>query len=111
MTEQARQQRSRTVRETGAPPRSEDEIAADLRNGQLDEDVACCLAEIDEVLDAERAERDQAEREFNQLSNEPLSERALKKKLNLWQAKYAHLNLSYGWCCGVPRLVDNSKKK
>jgi hypothetical protein len=106
MTEQARQQRSRTVRETGAPSRSEDETAADLRNGQLDEDVACCLAEIDEVLDAERAERDQAEKEFAKL----LRDNASESRLNLWQAKYAHLGLSYSWCCGTARLVDTGKK-
>jgi uridylate kinase len=110
MTEQVRQHRSRAVRDTGRPAHTEDETAADLRNGELDEDVACCLAEIDEVLDAERTERDQAAKEFDQLSNESLSERALKKKLNLWQAKYAHLGLSYGWCCGVPRLMDTGKK-
>jgi hypothetical protein len=102
MSEYTQRHRNRNVRETGEPSRTEDEIAADLRNGQLDEDVACCLDEIDAVLGADQAERDQAEREFNQFDH-----RTSERTLNRWQAKYAHLGLTYGWCCGMLHLIDS----
>jgi hypothetical protein len=71
---------------------------ADQRNEQLDEDVACCLAEIDELLDTEAAEREQARREFHRF-NRGTSDRVL----DIWQARYAHLGLKYGRsCCGTP---------
>jgi hypothetical protein len=95
---QAHRQRTR------AQDKQEQEKPADLRNDELDEDVACCLAEIDEVLDAEKQERDQAEREFDEFDRDT-SEKALRT----WQAKYAHLGLSYGYCCGMRYLIDNSE--
>lgn len=74
----------------------------DLRNEELAEDVACCLAEIDEVLDRERDERERARREFGAFDRDTGD-----RELNHWQAKYAHLGLRYGRsCCGTPYLVD-----
>lgn len=98
MSEYAQQQRRFARRHPG-----EDQAAAarDLRNEELGEDVACCLDEIDEVLSREQDERDQARREFGKFDRRT-SETVLKR----WQAKYAHLGLSYGWCCGMPYLVD-----
>lgn len=101
MTEQA-QQRRRQQRDQA---RNEQADRNDLRNRELDDDVACCLEEIDEVLDAEKREREQAEQEFYAFDIT-----VTEKQLNLWQARYAHLGLSYGWCCGMPRLFKNGNK-
>ena len=75
---------------------------ADLLDPGLDEDVACCLAEIDEVLDREADEREQARREFDAFGKDTTN-----RELNLWQAKWAHLGLKYGRsCCGTPFMYE-----
>jgi hypothetical protein len=88
------------VKSTRRPkPRRDSEPEAqseDLRNDELDEDVACCLADIDELLAETESERDRAVREFEDLR----AQRNLKG-LRVWQAQYAHLGLSFGTsCCG-----------
>jgi hypothetical protein len=102
MTEYAQQQRRRS-RDNGAP---QQDSGRDVRNDELDTDVACCLDAINEVLNAEQAERDQAKAEFERLQMRSAPE----TELNLWQAKYAHLGLRYGWCCGMPKLIDDRAK-
>ena len=97
MTEYAQQRRQQRTTEE---PQEGSEPASDLRNQELDDVVACCLAEIDELLEAEQAERDQAQREFDAFNSY-----TPKRVLNLWQAKYAHLGLRYGICCGRPYLI------
>lgn len=81
----------------------------DQRNEQLDEDVACCLADIDEVLaEAEtETERDRALREFSEIRRSDGSEEDEERKLAVWQATYAHLGLRVGRsCCGEPFVFD-----
>lgn len=101
MTEYAQQRRQQRNEE----PQEGEQSAPDLRNTELDDVVACCLAEIDKLLEAEQAERDQAKREFEAFGyNTP------RGALNVWQAKYAHLGLSYGICCGTPYLIEGKGK-
>lgn len=102
MSEYAQRQH-RAHREDG---QQQDDSAPGLRDGELDTSVACCLDEIDQVLSAEENEREQAEREFRAFDRY-----TPERKLKLWQAKYAHLGLSYGWCCGEPYLVTDGGKK
>jgi hypothetical protein len=85
----------------------EQEAAAqDLRDEQLDEDVACCLAEIDKVLE-EESERDRAVREFRELVNADDYHQAER----VWQAQYAHLGLRIAsGCCTVALWDDKAKK-
>ena len=99
MSEYARQQQRYARRHHD----SQDEAAGrDLRDAALDEEVACCLDEIDEVLSQEAAEREQAEREF-----EAFGRHTPERELRRWQAKYAHLGLKYGRsCCGTPFFYD-----
>lgn len=97
MSEQARQQHRFARRHRD----ESQEVPPDLRNAELDQDVACCLDDIDKVLDREQEERDQARREFDKFDH-----RTTEKTLKRWQAKYAHLGLRYAWCCGEPYLVD-----
>jgi hypothetical protein len=72
---------------------------------ELDEDVSCCLAEIDEVLAEVETERERAEREFTEIQAEweYLDKRGA---LAVWQARYAHLGLSvdYNCCTGEPYI-------
>lgn len=114
--ERQRQQPGREE-ETEAPAQ-----VADLRDEQLDDDVSCCLAEIDEVLAEEESEHETAKREFDALSKrwgnrwdlyessmtedrlQAFNKNAdeLKDEFRLWQAQYAHLGLTVRWCCGEP---------
>jgi hypothetical protein len=82
---------------------SEQEAPADLRNDELDADVACCLAEIDDALDeASESEEDRARREFSDILARNLGHEDLDQELRVWQAQYAHLGLYYGFsCCGA----------
>lgn len=85
----------------------EQEAAAqDLRDGQLEEDVACCLAEIDKVLE-EESERDRAIREFRELVNADDYYRAER----VWQAQYAHLGLRIAQGCCTTALYDEKTGK
>jgi len=81
------------------------EPARDVRDAGLEAEVECCLAEIDEALDSEQAERDRAIAEFGEFSAyTPHSE------LSKWQARYAHLGLRFGQsCCGDPYMYDERK--
>lgn len=104
MSEYAQQQRwfARRHQDEDQPPEQ-----ADLRNDDLDQDVACCLAEIDKALDREQAERDQAKREFR-----AFDWYTTDGELNRWVAKYAHLGLKYGRsCCFSLYLVDSKDEE
>lgn len=102
MSRQEQRRPARTVRESGeqAAP------AADLVNEQLAEDVACCLAEIDELLAPEESERDAAIREARALDKNSAD---YNKQLRLWQARYAHLGLSIVTSCCVTMLLDRNR--
>jgi hypothetical protein len=101
MTEYAQRQ----PRQQRPATEQDEQPGQDLRNGQLDADVACCLDEIDALLDTEQAERDQAKREF-----ERFDYLTPELTLNRWQAKWAHLGLRYGRsCCGTPYVVDDKE--
>lgn len=85
-------------------PQQQQQQPANQRNEQLDEDVACCLAEIDELLAKEESERDRAIREFRALKNAD----DWSKAKRIWQAQYAHLGLRiYSGCCTVA-LYDSA---
>jgi hypothetical protein len=58
-------------------------------------DIECCLAENEE--DAEKALRQQAKAEWDQLWFKTGSERAVQEAV--WMAKYQHL---FRFCCGSP---------
>lgn len=88
------------------------------RDETLAEDAACCIAQIEAVLDDEQAK---AEREFAGLAEKfgglydrdpedwgtfDADKEACKDEIRVWQAQYAHLGLEVGWCCGVPHLKD-----
>jgi hypothetical protein len=93
-----------------------------LRDEQLDADVECCLAEIDEVLTEAADEREKATAEFQELKHRWDSlgsvyrskgadaydklEGELQDKFRQWQARYAHLGLSVRWCCGTPVMDE-----
>ena len=72
---------------------------ADVRNEALVGEVACCLAEIDEVLAEQESGQDKAKEEFEAIAAQPYSEEK-EDLLRQWQAQYAHLGLGYQWCCG-----------
>ena len=79
----------------------QDAAPADQRNEELDADVACCLAEIDAVLEEAESERDRALREFSELKARDGAE-DVEAELRVWQAKYAHLQLKVSRsCCGL----------
>lgn len=76
----------------------------------LEEEVACCLAEIDQVLQEADAERKAAEEAFRVLyrkwTGTFISREAMNDKFRIWSAQYAHLGLQVVWCCGSPVLLD-----
>ena len=94
--------RQQTARRQNREPDEQEVRAEDLRNEELDEDVACCLAEIDDLLTEEESERDRAIREFDGLD---------EKGMRVWNAKYAHLGLRVGESCCVLYLYDNNAGK
>lgn len=66
----------------------------------LDEDVACCLADIDAVLGEVETEKDRAIREFKVLKELEDAGEDYETGLRVWKAQYAHLNLEvYDHCC------------
>jgi len=100
MTRQVQRQRQRDDR----APAGDTGSAADLRNDELSADVECCLAEIDEALQAGTDERAEAKLEFERIST--ACDWQDCEELRVWQARYAHLGLRYGIsCCGVPVLL------
>lgn len=75
------------------------------RKAAIDEEVACCLAEIDKMLDEAETERERALREFRELKAEGWDWAAL----NVWKATYAHLGLKVGAsCCGGPYVYNDN---
>jgi hypothetical protein len=75
-----------------------DETPQDQRNERLDEDTACCLAEVE-------SEKDKATREFDEIKAKfervEISYAQTSDELRVWQAEYAHLGLRFGEdCCG-----------
>ena len=97
-----------TQRQRQARPRAEQEQvteSGDLRNEELDEDTACCLAEIDKVLaETQESERDAAIREFRALNDDGEVGRARRERL--WRAQYAHLGLRIVDSCCKVALFD-----
>lgn len=100
MTRHAQESKHRQPR--NADDEQQKAAAQDLRDEQLDEDVACCLAEIDEVLKEEESERDKAIREFRELANA----NDYHKAERVWQAQYAHLGLRIAQGCCTTALYD-----
>lgn len=104
MTRHAQDSRRRQSRDEGGE-QQEAAAAQDLRDGQLDEDVACCLAEIDKILDEEESERDRAVREFRELRG--ISDwDDFTRAERVWQAQYAHLGLRIASGCCTVELYD-----
>lgn len=94
-TRAARQDRPHDESSQQAPP-------ADQRNEKLDKEVACCLAEIDQLLEEAESERDAAIREFRELPGADNYGQAER----LWRAKYAHLGLRIASGCCTVALYD-----
>lgn len=85
--------------------------ASDVRDPQLDEDVSCCLAEIDAVLEEAKSEKDLAREEFDAITEQyvstDMSPATRDDKFRVWSAKYAHLGLAVGQnCCGEPYVYE-----
>lgn len=97
--------------------RHDEEVEApqyDEQAQRASDDAACCLAEIDKVLDAEAAheeterERYQRERDAAMALYDEIRARGYHSdfdgnfalELRLWQAQYAHMGLVD--CCGRP---------
>lgn len=99
MTRHAQDSKRRQSRDEGGE--QQEAAAQDLRDEQLDEDVACCLAEIDKLLD-EESERDRAVREFRELENADDYHQAER----VWRAQYAHLGLRIASGCCTVALYD-----
>ncbi len=99
MTEYQQQRTRRHHQTTADEPEARPE---DQRNAELDGEVACCLAEIDELLAETESERDRAVREFGQLDDEDL------RGVRVWNARYAHLGLSIGRACCTLYLWDKN---
>ena len=87
--------------------------SADLRNPGLSEEVACCLEEIDSALAEQEDEREKAEEEFRVTQARfwagKLSRPEAEDIFRVWEAKYAHLGLTVGWCCGSPEIYEKDK--
>lgn len=81
------------------------------RDEKLADDVECCLAEIDELLEEAESERDKAIAEFREIRQKYISGEGsgeyIDSLMNLWQAKYAHLQLSLGVSCCSMYLYDD----
>jgi hypothetical protein len=86
---------------------------ADVRNSALTEEVACCLEEIDSALAEQDEEREKAEEEFHVTQEKvgagKLSRLEAEDILRVWEAKYAHLGLTVGWCCGSPEIYEKDE--
>ena len=92
-----------------------DERPADQRDPELDEEVECCLSDIDKALDEQRADEDVAEAYeraikaeakckydelFAALADNRITEQDFWYQRQEWQAKYIHLFAIS--CCGTP---------
>ena len=99
MTEYVQRSRPQPRRADDA---QDEQVQDDLRDEELTEEVACCLAEIDKMLSETETERERAIREFAEFGRDTTN-----RELRVWQAKYAHLGLRFGRdCCGNP-YVDS----
>lgn len=132
MSSSERKQATRTARTDD----TDEAQGADLRDPALDEEVECCLAEIDSVLEQARSEKDKAHAEFDEITtryreamaaavrryneangneeeisaafrDEQQAEDALMDGMRLLEAQYAHLGLQVGFCCGEPRFYTD----
>jgi len=109
VTRHAQDGKRRPARGEGNEQQQQEATAPDLRDGQLDEDVACCLAEIDKILDGE-SERDRAVREFRELRGTSDWD-DLARAERVWQAQYAHLGLRITSGCCTIALIDEKTGK
>lgn len=75
---------------------------------QLDDDVACCLADIDETLAGHETEEQRALREYHELRESGVEEH--DDKLRVWQAQYAHLGFRREASCCGSYYVDKDGK-
>ena len=89
------------------------EPATDLADADLAEEVACCLAEIDKVLEETgKTEKERALEEYIAFWNAPHSTQEeageLRRKIRIWRAQYAHLGLrTVESCCGIHVVDEN----
>jgi Pup-like protein len=101
MKQAQRKHRKTTTGDAEEPQRG----TAEAQQEKLDENVACCLADIDAVLEGQESEEDRAIREFSELHAQVQGattvEAALaaRRALDEWHVRYAHLGLTV--CCGV----------
>jgi hypothetical protein len=103
MGEQVQKQRQHQRTQTD----STDTGAADLTNEQLEEDVACCIDDIDKALEEsereqealrERKERDQGEALKDFYAHYDRHGNGMRQA---WEQKYQHLHAYTTVCCGV----------
>jgi hypothetical protein len=112
----AQQQVQQQVSTTKREDEGVDDRPQDVRDKELSDDVACCLGEIDRVLEEteaeesaierrEREERERAKATWEALQRSvgffsTLAERDYySSQVMMWRAKYGHL---YEWCCSNP---------
>ena len=99
-TQHAQRPKARAATEQETTPE-----AADKRNAELAEDVACCLAEIDELLTETEEERQKtlkaerkaaiaAWRKFRRATN-------YDEQAEAFNQKYAHLHIKADWSCCI----------
>lgn len=115
MTQQQKTRHS-TARDEGG-----EQQAKDVRNDQLDEDVQCCLADIDKALDEQEPEEDIAEKRareqraaakaeyvgiHDRYADGTLTSQAATRQLRIWEATYGHLFPQRG-CCNSPIWPDD----
>lgn len=89
-----------------APEQQDGTNPPDQRNKKLGNDVECCLAEIDEILDDEMAERENALIEAQRIRDRYNDDEDVAAEMRLWQAKYAHLQLHIGISCCTMYVLD-----
>jgi hypothetical protein len=80
-------------------PEPEKQNEAQRSRGELDEEVACCLAEIDEALAAAETDAQKAKREWEALD---WKDPEVRQAVSIWAEKWKHTGC-VGWCCGTPR--------
>jgi hypothetical protein len=85
--------------------------AKDLRDEELDADVACCLADIDAALEDAAAAEEEITAERDRQKEAALAdywaEYSRRGQEQAWVQKYAHLNAQVAWCCGTPEPYFN----
>lgn len=106
MSEQVQRQQRRQHAERHPAPEQE-AATGQQRDARLDEEVSCCLADLDEAL--AESELTQAQRELEQAREEFAHLAGLfngdQRPLIAWEARYVHLGLRFGIsCCGTPYI-------